>query len=202
MRRSSKRIAASTAAALAVVGLALLATATAGARDGHGRDDGSRAVEVRGHDQERQAGRDDARRKGDENEVEQLLSSSLAPSVPTDPAIHGVAAGGLPWVLDRGRVRLRSDGRIRVTLKGLVIPVAHGAFPAGTARPVATVTASLYCAPDGSAAAATTASAPISEGGDATIADTIDLPATCLAPVVLVHPNGSDGAYIAVTGSR
>jgi hypothetical protein len=122
--------------------------------------------------------------------------------MPTDPAIHGVTAGGAPWVLDRGSVRLNADGRIRIAIEGLVIPVAHGSLPAGTARPVTVVSASLYCAPDASAAVATTRSVPISEEGDARIDDTISLPATCLAPIVLVHPNENNAAYIASTGWR
>jgi hypothetical protein len=62
------------------------------------------------------------------------------------------------------------------------------------------VSASLYCAPDLAGAAATTQAVPISATGNATIADMITLPATCLAPIVLVHPNGGAGAYIAATG--
>lgn len=120
--------------------------------------------------------------------------------MPTDPAIHGVAPGGVPWVLDRGSVRLKADGNIRVEIKGLVIPIAHGTFPAGTALPVTTVSASLYCAPDSLATVATTKTVPISASGDATLVDTIALPATCLAPIALVHPNGGATAYIAATG--
>ena len=38
----------------------------------------------------------------------QLIRESLAPSVPTDPAFHGVTAGGAPWVLNEGSVQLSS----------------------------------------------------------------------------------------------
>ena len=63
-----------------------------------------------------------------------------------------------------------------------------------------TVTVSLYCAPDSSAAAFTTASAPLSSHGDARIRQHVTVPSRCLAPVVLVHPNGGAGAYIMATG--
>ena len=43
---------------------------------------------------------------------------------------------------------------------------------------------------------------PISRSGDATIATSLDLPSTCLARVVLVHPNGILTTYIAATGFR
>ena len=164
--------------------VALMATVGASAHDGHGNGKGD----------DDHGKRDDARL---------VYASTLAPSVPTDPAIHGVVAGGAPWVLDRGAIRLNADGHLRVTMRGLVIPVAHGTFPANTARPVTTVTASLYCGADSAtAAAATTAAFPISEDGDARIDDTIALPATCLSPTVLVHPNGGAGAYIALPGWR
>jgi hypothetical protein len=163
--------------------VSLLVAVGASAHDGHGKGD----------DNGKRDRHDDARL---------VYSSALAPSLVGDPAIHGVAAGGAPWALDRGRARIDSAGRIRVDLRGLVIPIAHGTFPANTARPVTTVTASLYCGGDATAAAATTAAAPISEDGDATIADTIQLPATCLNPTVLVHPNGNAGAYIALPGWR
>ena len=147
-------------------------------------------------------GRHDGDRNGRDDNGVRLFASALAPSLTADPAVHGVSPGGVPWALGRGRVILRRDGRLQVDLRGLVIPVAHGTFPANTARPVTTVTASLYCAPDASAAVATTAAAPISESGDARIEDTLSLPSTCLAPTVLIHPNGSIGAYIALPGWR
>ncbi len=153
MRKSSKRVVFWTMLAAGALILALAGAVGASARDGHGRDDGSRAVEARGHDQENEGARQEDRGKDDAGDDgiaagKPVFVSSLAPSVPSDPAIHGVAAGGAPWVLDEGSVRLRADGRIHVEVEGLVIPVAHGTFPAGTARPVTTVSASLYCAPD------------------------------------------------------
>jgi hypothetical protein len=171
------------AALVAIAALSLLVAVVASADDGGG------------------GGHDGNGNRGDENGT-RLFAAALAPSLTTDPTVHGVSPGGAPWVLGRGRVILRSDGRIRVDVRGLVIPVPHGTFPANTARPVTTVTASLYCAPDASAAVATTAAAPISEAGDAQIDDTLTLPQTCLAPTVLIHPNGIAGAYIALPGWR
>ena len=123
-----------------------------------------------------------------------LLASSVAPSVPADPAIHGVAAGGLPWVLRSGSTELRRDGRLKVRVRGLIIPGM------GTAGPVKTVSASLYCGADTTAAVSTTPATALSAAGDARIAGRISLPAKCLAPIVLVHPNGAAGLYIAAGG--
>ena len=164
-------------AGLTVLALALVATVGASAHDGNKSDHGGKQAE----------------------QGNAIFSSSLAPSLPTDPAIDGVAPGGVPWVIDRSTARVQADGRVRVKIEGLVIPIAHGTLPAGTALPVTTVSASVVCA---GGATATTAAEPISEDGDARIDDTVALPSSCLAPVVLVHPNGGAGAYIAVSGWR
>jgi hypothetical protein len=128
------------------------------------------------------------------------LSSGLAPSVPTDPTFHGVAPGAAPWVLDRGEVRIKHH-RLELRVRGLVIPTAPGN---GTPGPVNTVSASLYCGADSNTTAAdTTGQVPISRSGDARIRDrSFDVPDTCLAPVVLVHPNGDTTHYITVDGWR
>jgi len=128
-----------------------------------------------------------------------VLKQTLAPSVPTDPTFHGVGPGGAPWVLKRGEVQIKPRGRIEVRLRGLVIPVAPGN---GTPGPVTTVSASLYCGADSDTTAAdTTQSVPISRSGNARIRDrSFNVPATCLAPVILVHPNGDLTHYISVDG--
>jgi hypothetical protein len=129
-----------------------------------------------------------------------LIDESLAPSVPTDPAFHTVAPGGAPWVLKRGDVQLTRN-RLELRVRGLVIPTAPGN---GTPGPVTTISASLYCGADSDATAAdTTDSAPIDARGNARIKDrSFATPDTCLAPVILVHPNGDATHYIAVEGWR
>jgi len=131
---------------------------------------------------------------------EQLIKESLAPSLPGDPAFHGVDPGGAPWVLTDGRVRLKSDGELDLRVRGLVIPIAP--FN-GTPGPVTTINASLYCGADSEkAAVATTEQVPISSSGNARIDDSLTVPSTCLSPVILVHPNGIATLYIALDGWR
>jgi hypothetical protein len=144
-------------------------------------------------------GSDGGHGKGHDNHGGQLISETLAPSVPTDPTFHGVAPGGAPWVLKEGSVDLSSRGRLDLRVRGLVIPVAPGN---GTPGPVTTISASLYCGADtDTMAAATTDQVPISRRGDARIRDkSFDVPATCLAPIILVNPNGIANLYIAVDG--
>ena len=131
----------------------------------------------------------------------ELLRLSVAPSLPSDPAFHAVSAGGAPWTLPRGDVRIKMRGRLRVELRGLVIPKPPGD---GTPGPVKTVSASLYCGADSETkAAGTTQATPLSSGGNANIRDkSFNVPTTCLAPIVLIHPNADPTRYIAVTGSR
>src|SRR5215212_4601776 len=115
----------------------------------------------------------------DEGHGGKLFRSSLAPSkpAPTDPAFHGVTPGGVAWSLDRGSVKISHHGHFDLPFKGLVITST------GTARP-----------------AVTTGQVPISEQGNARIHQQVTLPAICLAPIVLVHPNGGTTRYISVTG--
>jgi len=122
-----------------------------------------------------------------------LLQQRLIGSILSDPPIHGVTRGSVPWV-GTGRATLKRHGRFEVRIRGLLV--------AGTNNtgPVTTVTASLYCAPDSSAAVFTTTAEPLSSHGDARIRQHVTVPSRCLAPVVLVHPNGGAGAYIMATG--
>jgi hypothetical protein len=164
----------STGRAVAVLSMAAMAGSATTAVSAAGRDTG-----------------DHGRHRG-----EALLSTSLAPSVPSDPVLNGASAGGAPWVLTRGTARLGRDGDFRVRIRGLVIPTAPGN---GTPGPVMTVSASLYCGA-ATTATGTTPSVPISRSGDAEIAAQLSVPAKCLAPSVLIHPNGAGAVYIAANG--
>jgi len=127
-----------------------------------------------------------------------LIDESLAPSQPGDPTFHGVSPGMAPWVLKRGNVRLKRDGKLDLDVRGLVIPTT------GTPSPVTTISASLYCGADtDTAAAVTSQQVPLSPQGNARIHDaSFPVPSICLAPVILVHPNGLQNLYIALDGWR
>jgi hypothetical protein len=125
-----------------------------------------------------------------------VLSTSLAPSVPTDPTLLGVAAGSVPWVLGSGEAKLHSDGRLTVWIRGLLIP--SGRF-AGTTGPVKTVSASLYCGAN-TTPVGTSDTVPLSSDGDARITTGLALPAKCQIPALLIHPNGALGTYITTSG--
>ena len=122
----------------------------------------------------------------------ELLRASVAGSLPTDPALFGVRAGGAPWTIDRGTVTLRADGRLDVKIDNLIIPTTG-------VNPLPALAASVVC---NGAVVATTATVPFSAGGDARIRATVTLPDRCLAPAVLLNPNGNAGVYIGVTGQE
>jgi hypothetical protein len=123
------------------------------------------------------------------------VRAALVGSVPSDPTVHGAAPGGLPWETHKSSsVKLFGDGRLVVKVKGLVF--TDGPF-VGTAGPVSSVSASVYCGADGTPAVATTGTVPLSAEGDARIDAVLTVPEPCLNPVVLVHPFNATGFYIA-----
>ncbi len=107
-----------------------------------------------------------------------VLSGSLMASVPSDPAIFGVAPGGLPWSLTSGHFRLGAGGQLEVNVAGLVVTTTG-------MNPVPDLAASLYC---NGASVGTTAPAPFSSQGNASIHATLTMPAFCPAPAVLLNP--------------
>ena len=126
-----------------------------------------------------------------------LLRSGLVGS--TKPAeggatIFGVASAGANWVVDEGSVKVRRDGRINLSVEGLVIPTP----PQNGTNPIESLTASVYC---NGVVADTTALFPLSvPEGDGHIGANLSLPDTCVAPVVLLHPRGNPAVYIAASG--
>ena len=112
----------------AVPALALALTPSAALAD-HGGDDGGQ------HHGHHGAPRADGDHHGSTN----LLRADLVPSKPTDAAINGVNPGGLPWVIRRGEVRVRANGRIDVRIRGLQVPRNGGAD-----NPIASIDAVVY----------------------------------------------------------
>ena len=123
-----------------------------------------------------------------------LLRANLVGSILSDPPIHGRNRGGVPWE-GTGTASLDRRGRFEFRIRNLVIAGT------GSAGPVTTIRVSLFCAPDSNLVPAfTTDSAPLSQDGNARIRQHVTVPARCLAPVLLVHPNGNLNAYIAASG--
>ena len=125
-----------------------------------------------------------------------LLDAQLVGSMPApaSPVIAGINPGGAPWVNGPSPVRVREDGRITVTVRGLVIPP-----PRGTGmNPVASVVATLVCA---NMVQDSTEPFPLDTAGNGQTSDVISVPIPCDDPVVLIQPARNRTVYIASTVS-
>lgn len=111
-----------------------------------------------------------------------IIDANLTPSQVNDPAINGVAPGGAPWIIDRGEVRVRDDGRMDVRIEGLQIPAADGS----ASNPVASINAVLYCG--GMAVANSGPHAMTVPGGDARFRVQLAVPRHCDMATVLISP--------------
>jgi hypothetical protein len=119
----------------------------------------------------------------------------------TQQPIRGIDGGGLPWVLTSANGVLTSNGHLVLNINGLVF--AAGPNAGSNTIPAFGVIVSCLTA-DGSPAnifvgtfPATTGSA-LSGGGDAHIHANVDLPQSCIAPIIFVTSPGS--AWFAATG--
>jgi hypothetical protein len=121
-----------------------------------------------------------------------LIDADLTPSLPGDAAINGVAPGGLPWVIDRGEVRVRDSGRMDVRIEGLQIPRTDGTED----NPVPFIVAVLYC---GGSPLADSGPQPMTvPEGDAEFRVWLRVPEQCDMATVLISPSTAVGArYIA-----
>lgn len=116
------------------------------------------------------------------------------------PVIGGVNPAGRGWILDeRSRVRVREDGRITVSIRGLI-------FSNGDPNVVPLVAASLVCGGETGTVADSTDPFPLSvPRGNAHTSQRIDVPDDCDDPVVLIrnaaNPAGLGGYFAFTTGS-
>ncbi|HEY2822513.1 MAG TPA: hypothetical protein VGJ06_15820 [Candidatus Acidoferrum sp.] len=125
----------------------------------------------------------------------------LAPVVGSNPGatIAGVGSGGAPWVVRHGLAVLTDDGRLRVDVRGLVLPSVNN-----TPGPITGVAASIVCA---NVVVATTNSFNLTATGDAEIHAKLSVPLPCVGAVVLIRVSAVNGAplpaptaFIAATG--
>jgi len=125
-----------------------------------------------------------------------VLDASMVgiPAAKAGQPFLGAIGGGLPWRLDRGEAKLFRDGRLQVTVVGLVL--AAGANEGR--NPIATGKALVSC--DGTIVAESS-TVPYSPEGDANVNEQVALPGTCLAPVVFFAGiTGGGPRWFAVTG--
>jgi hypothetical protein len=133
----------------------------------------------------------------DDDEGDLLRSGLVGSSTPANGGVtlfDTVNPGGKNWVVDEGSVRVDRNGRLEVRIEGLVIPDA----PFNGTNPVATVSATLVC---NGVPGTPTSPSPLSvPAGNGRIRAMVTVPTPCLAPAVLVNPNGAATTYIASNG--
>jgi hypothetical protein len=125
----------------------------------------------------------------------------FAPVLGSNPGvtIAGVASGGAPWVTRHALAILTDGGRLRVDVRGLILPST------GNTGPVTEVSASVVCA---DVVAATSSAVPLSKEGNAEISAKLHVPSPCLGAIILVRVAGVNGTtlpapgpFIAATGT-
>jgi hypothetical protein len=138
------------------------------------------------------------------NSAKVLKFNTMAPVVPpwtgaNGVAIRGIHGGGVPWSIESGTGFLRADGRLHIEVEGLIIP-ARGDNPAASFRGVVNC---LTPESPTDGVNLVTDPFPATTTGDATIDAKVELPETCVAPIVFVT-NGTGsapGAWFATTGT-
>lgn len=112
---------------------------------------------------------------------------------PTNP-IRGIGGGGVPWSVDVAKGELRTDGRLKLKVEGLVL-TSTGVNPSPTF--VARVNCLTAAQPVNGE---TVSTAPVATGpeGDAEFDTRVTLPDPCYAPIVFV--TNEAGRWFAVTG--
>jgi len=123
----------------------------------------------------------------------------VAPYTGTTNPIRGVVGAPGPWSILDAKGELRSDGQLRVTVRGLVL----AAGPLTGQNPLPTFRAIVSCQSSDSTGAATavnvhTSDFPATTAGDARIEEVLTLPSLCIAPIVFV--TSSNGLWLATTG--
>jgi hypothetical protein len=122
-----------------------------------------------------------------------ILEFDTMAGVPEDEfMIRGINGGGSPWVVDVAKGSVGEDGRLQITVRGLVLATS-GENPSATFRGV------VSCI-DGFGAEVNVHTAEVSTGleGDADIDEMLILPKPCFAPVAFVV--GASGNWFAVSG--
>jgi hypothetical protein len=114
---------------------------------------------------------------------------------PTNP-IRGIGGGGQPWRLDAAKGELRRNGRLEISVRGLVL-TNSGTNPVPNFRGV--VSCQII---DGAGQPAvlnvSTLDFPATPTGDSDIEADLVLPNQCFAPIIFV--TNSQGRWFAVTG--
>jgi len=114
-------------------------------------------------------------------------------------AIRGVPGGGLPWMISSANGELNSNGKLEITVRGLVLVAG-----ANTGKnPIPNFKAIVSCQSIDAAGGPTVVNVstglfPATTAGNSQIEATVSLPRPCIAPIIFV--TSPTGAWFAATG--
>jgi hypothetical protein len=124
-----------------------------------------------------------------------VLAPLAPPYLGPAGAIRGVNGAGAQWSIGDAEADLRSDGRLKIDVQGLIVTVRGN-------NPLLQFKAIVSCQSvvNGAPAVTNVATDPFdaNTAGDASTETNVDLPTPCFAPIVFVTTPG--GSWIAVTG--
>jgi hypothetical protein len=137
---------------------------------------------------------------------EQILEFGTMVGVPVaftgaKAPIRGINGGGLPWVVrDGAKGELKADGSLEVEVRGLVLADDPAVPPAvRLTNPIPNFRAIVSCyGTDGMAHNIMTGLFPADPQGRSKIEAKVQLPSSCIAPLVFVTSPG--GAWFATIG--
>ena len=133
-----------------------------------------------------------------------VMTPVTGPYTGASNPIRTVPGGGLPWIITSGTGSLKSDGRVLIHVRGLVLADEAPVPPnLQGINPIPDFTAIVSCQTIGADGTATitnvsTGQFPASPRGNADIKARVKLPEPCIAPVVFVA--SPTGAWFAATG--
>lgn len=124
-----------------------------------------------------------------------------APFLGAANAIQGVPGAGAPWRNPTVEGELKSDGKLEIEVRGLVL-VSTGANPAATFRGIVSCRSidASTTPPTATTVVVLTGAFPATATGNAKIEDTVALPSPCVAPIVFVGPGTGAVRWFSATG--
>lgn len=141
----------------------------------------------------------DGNNNGDHHQRDQVIlrwSNMVGNSgafIGSQTPIRGINAGGAAWIVnDRARGELKTDGSLKIDVRGLTLLSGM--------NPVTDFAAIVSCLDiNGDAQNLMTDPFPADSSGNSRIEAQVDLPSPCFAPLVFV--TSPTGAWFAVTGN-
>lgn len=120
----------------------------------------------------------------------------------SQPVLRGIRGGGLPWVLSSAHGELTTSGKLQIEVQGLVLAAGTntGSNPSPVFRALVSCLGSNGTPQNILTGPFPATTGPASTGGgNAKIETNVDLPETCIAPIIFVTNDG--GSWFAATGN-